>query len=294
MPPPSKTQLTETVLMSQGQTASPFKIATAPTLHAQTSDTPALLRRDWIAGLEKGLVLLECFDEEHSRLSATQVAQRAGLARTAARRYLLTLAHLGYIATDGKLYWLTPRVLRLSQAYLSSSRLARIAQPFLQRLAQGLGEGVYLSVMEGDSIVYIARQGSSSDAGRLQQIGYMLGTLVPAHVTAAGIVLLALRPGNLDDWLSRVELKALTAHSVTDKTIMRQKLLDVRLQGWAISEQQLELMYRGTAVPVRDSRGNVVAALSATTHIGRESADQAAQRMLGVLTDTANSLRNLI
>ena len=254
-----------------------------------------LLRRDWIAGLEKGLALIECFGEEHSRLSVTQVAQLAGLARTAARRYLLTLVHLGYMATDGKLYWLTPRVLRLSQAYLSSSRLARIAQPYLQRLAQGVGEGAYLSVIEGDNIVYIARQGSSSDAGRMQQIGYMLGTQVPAHVTAAGMVFLAFRQEiNLEQWLEHVELKTLTIHSVTDKTIMRQRLLDVRLQGWAVSEQQLELMYRGIAVPVRDARGNLVAALSITLHMGKESADQAVQRVLGVLADTAASMRNYV
>jgi IclR family transcriptional regulator, pca regulon regulatory protein len=208
---------------------------------------------------------------------------------------LLTLVHLGYLATDGKLYWLTPRVLRLSQAYLSSSRLARIAQPFLQRLAQGTGEAVYLSVLEGDSIVYIARQGTSSDAGRLQQIGYMLGTLVPAHVTAAGMVLLALRSEqSMEQWLARCELRTLTAHSITDKTVMRQRLLDVRLQGWAISEQQIELQYRGFAVPVRDSRGNLVAALSITTLMSKESAEQTANRLLNVLTDAAAAMRNLV
>lgn len=258
------------------------------------SNAPPLHRRDWIAGLEKGLGLLECFGEEHARLSVTQVAQLAGLARTAARRYLLTLVHLGYMSTDGKLYWLTPRVLRLSQAYLSSSRLARIAQPFLLRLAQGVGEGAYLSVMEGDNIVYIARQGSSTDGGRLQQIGYMLGTLVPAHITAAGMIFLALRPEGIEPWLERTELKTLTVHSVTDKTILRQRLLDVRLQGWAVSEQQIELHYRGLAVPVRDARGNLIAALSITMHMGKETADESVKRLLDVLTDTAASMRNLV
>jgi IclR family transcriptional regulator, pca regulon regulatory protein len=261
----------------------------------KTAPQPALKKRDWIAGLEKGLVLLECFGQEHSRLNATQVAQLAGLARTAARRYLLTLVHLGYMATDGKLYWLTPRVLRLSQAYLSSSRLATIAQPFLQRIARGTGEGVYLSVPEGTHIVYIARQGSSSDGAQLQQIGYMLGTLVPAQATAAGMVLLALRlESGLDAWLERAELPTLTVHSITDKSLLRQRLLDVRLQDWAVSEQQLELQYRGIAVPVRDLRGKVVAALSITTHMSKETAEQACQRLLGVLSDTAASMRNLL
>jgi IclR family pca regulon transcriptional regulator len=270
------------------------------TLTDLSSSTPTprstpLKRQDWIAGLDRGLALMECFGQEHSRLSATDVAQLSGMARTAARRYLLTLVHLGYMATDGKLYWLTPRVLRLSQAYLSSSRLARIAQPLLQRIAQGTGEGAYLSVLEGDHIVYIAYQGTFQNAGRLQQIGYMLGTLVPAHVTAAGMVLLALRPDPpLEQWLERTELKKLTVHSITDRSIMRQRMLDVRLQGWAISEQQLELQYRGIAVPVRDARGNVAAALSITTLMGKESSEETCQRLLNVMTDTAAAMRNLI
>ena len=83
-------------------------------------------KKDWIAGLEKGLALLQIFDEHNPRLTATQAAQRSGLTRTAARRYLMTLLHLGFVATDGKLFWLTPKVMRLGQAYLESARLPRV------------------------------------------------------------------------------------------------------------------------------------------------------------------------
>ncbi|WP_310564155.1 helix-turn-helix domain-containing protein, partial [Hydrogenophaga sp.] len=63
--------------------------------------TPTLEKRDWIAGLEKGLAVIEAFDDQHPRLTASQAGVRCGLTRTAARRYLLTLAHLGYVGTDG-------------------------------------------------------------------------------------------------------------------------------------------------------------------------------------------------
>lgn len=76
--------------------------------HPPPPEPPTLAARDWIAGLERGLSIIETFDEAHPRLSAQQAAQRCGLTRTAARRYLLTLTHLGYMATDGKLFWLTP------------------------------------------------------------------------------------------------------------------------------------------------------------------------------------------
>ena len=156
--------------------------------NAIPSEQPALAARDWIAGLERGLSIIETFDEAHPRLSAQQAAQRCGLTRTAARRYLLTLTHLGYMATDGKLFWLTPRVMRLGQSYLESARLPRIVQPFLQRLTASTHETSYLSVLDGDEIVYVARNGPV----RHMSTGFVLGARVPAQVTAAGMLLMAL------------------------------------------------------------------------------------------------------
>ena len=113
-------------------------------------------------------------------MTAAQAGERAGLTRTAARRYRLTLEHLGYVATDGKLYWLTPRVLRLGQSYLESARLPRIVQPFLQRITAGTSETAYVSVLDGGDIVYIARNGLN----RSMNTGYVLGARVQAQVTA--------------------------------------------------------------------------------------------------------------
>ncbi|MGL4634569.1 MAG: IclR family transcriptional regulator domain-containing protein [Beijerinckiaceae bacterium] len=250
-----------------------------------------LKRSDWIAGLEKGLGILEAFDETHARLSAAQMGLRCGLTRTAARRHLLTLVHLGYVATDGKLFWLAPRVLKLGHAYISSSRMARIAQPFLQRIALGTAENAYLSTLVGDQITYIARHGDA----RQHPVGYVLGAMMPAHVTAAGCMLLALQDQEwLNDWQQRVELKSMSAHSITDKRVMRTQLQQFRHQDWSVSEQQLELGFRGIAVPVRDARGNVLAALSVTMLMGGESTEQATQRVLSVLRQAAVGMRDMI
>ena len=100
----------------------------SPTPASPLADTPTLDKRDWIAGLEKGLSIIEAFDDAHSRMTAAQAGTRCGMTRTAARRYLLTLQHLGYVASDGKLFWLMPRVLRLGQSYLESARLPRVVQ----------------------------------------------------------------------------------------------------------------------------------------------------------------------
>lgn len=253
--------------------------------------TPALDKRDWIAGLEKGLSIIEAFDDAHPRLTASQAGVRCGMTRTAARRHLLTLQHLGYVASDGKLFWLTPRVLRLGQSYLESAGLPRIVQPFLQRVTAGTQESAYVSVMDADDIVYIARNGSN----RVMSTGYVLGSRVQAQVTAAGMLMLAARePAWLESWLASHELKAYTSYTITSKERLRIELARVSARGWAISEQQLELNYRGIAVPLRNRHGEVLGALSVTMPMGRESSEDAVARVLSVLSETAQAMRNLI
>lgn len=255
------------------------------------SHTSVLDKRDWIAGLEKGLSIIECFDDANPRLTASQAGTLCGLTRTAARRYLLTLQHLGYVASDGKLFWLTPRVLRLGKSYLESARLPRIVQPFLQRVTAGTQESAYVSVMDGDEIVYIARNGSS----RAMNTGYVLGSRVQAQVTAAGLLMLSLRPADwVDNWLDSHELKAYTSYTIASKERMRIEMARVRSQGWSLSEQQLELYFRGVAVPLRDRHGDVAGALSVTMPMGHESSEDAVARVLSVLSETAQAMRNLI
>jgi IclR family transcriptional regulator, pca regulon regulatory protein len=255
------------------------------------NESAPLQRRDWIAGLEKGLCILEAFGDANPRATAAQMAVLVGLTRTAARRYLLTLAHLGYVNTDGKLFWLAPRVLRLGQAFIESSRLARTVQPFLQRVTAGTQEIAYVSVMEGDDIVYVARNGPN----RVMNTGYVLGARVPAQVTAAGMVLLALRSTpHYNQWLAQHNLPTFTQHTITDKAQLSVQLAQVRQQNWAVSEQQLELNFRGIAVPVRDAKGQLLAALSVTVPMQSESQGDAIARVLGVMQETAAAMRNLI
>jgi IclR family pca regulon transcriptional regulator len=256
-----------------------------------TPASPLLDKRDWIAGLERGLSIIEAFDDAHPRMTASQAGERCGMTRTAARRYLLTLRHIGYVATDGKLFWLTPRVLRLGQSYLESARLPRIVQPFLQRVTAGTSETAYVSVLDGDDIVYIARNGSS----RIMNTGYVLGARVQAQVTAAGMLLLALGdPAWVEHWLATQTLKAYTSHTISNKERLRIELTRVQAQGWALSEQQLELNYRGIAVPLRDRHGELAGALSVTMPMGHESSEDALARVLSVLNETAQAMRHLI
>lgn len=256
-----------------------------------TASLPPLHAHEWIAGLEKGLAVIEAFDAEHARMTATEAAARCGMTRTAARRYLKTLAHLGYLGSDGKLYWLMPRILRLGHAFIASARLPRLVQPYLQRITSGTEEVAYLGVLDGDDTIFLGRSGSP----RHTAAGYWPGTRVPAQVTAAGMAVLASLPeAEMDAWLQGRALPAFTSHTLADPVRLRKALQDHRRQGWAVSEQQLELNYRGVAVPLLDNHNQVHGAISITMPINREETDHALMRVLPVMQEAAKSLRPLL
>ncbi|MBB1630115.1 IclR family transcriptional regulator C-terminal domain-containing protein [Cupriavidus sp. UME77] len=254
-------------------------------------DKEPLSRRDWIAGLEKGLAILEAFDNDHPRLTPTQAAQLTGLTRTAARRYLLTLEHLGYTTSDGTLFSLTPRVLKVGWSYFDSARLPRTVQPFLQQITAAVGEPAYLSVLDDWELVFICRTGTS----RVMNTGFVLGARVPAPLASSGVMMLASEPEEkVKAWLEGCVLTPYTPYTIMQQDRLMAEIRRAGAQGYALVEQQLQIGVRGVAVPLRDRHGKVIAALSVNMQIGDESAEQALERVLRVLQDTAISIMRVL
>ncbi len=259
-----------------------------------------IAKSDFIAGMAKGLAVLESFDTERQRLNATLAAQRAGITRAAARRHLLTLAALGYLETDGSYFWLSSKVLRFSGTYLSSARFPRAVQPTLNRLAAQTQESFSAVVLDGSEVVIVARSGNdwrSSAAGKTQVLAYglRLGARLPAHATSTGRVLLAgLGESALSAWLQTYPLRRLTAHTVTDTQILLSLIELARTQDYSLAVQEHELGVQALAVPLRNARGQVVGALNvvAAPHRWDEGALLAA--LLPVLQDAAQELRALV
>jgi IclR family pca regulon transcriptional regulator len=249
-------------------------------------------KRNWIAGLEKGLTILESFDSEHARMTPSQAAERTGMTRTAARRYLLTLEHLGYVVGDGRQYGLTPRVLRAGWSYFDSARLPKLIQPYLQQLSTAINESVYVSVLDEWDLVFIARNGIS----RVMTTGFVLGARVPAPLASPGVVLLAHQPDldSVSEWLDDALLAPLTPHTITQKARLLETIRRARADGFAVIEQQMQIGVRGVAVPLKNRHGEVVAALSTNMPMGKEKTENALTRVLRPLQDTALAMLNLL
>lgn len=246
---------------------------------------------DLIVGLGRGLQVIESFDDEHARMTAAQVHQRTGIPRTAVRRHLLSLCHFGYAATDGKHFWLTPRVLRLGQSYLESARLPRLVQPFIQRLSAATGETVNVSELDGHVVVYVAR----SNTPRVVSIGFHAGARVPAHVVSTSRVLLAsLSDKALQKWVAQHEFAGFTASTVVTAETFIEQVRQARRQDHWISVGQLDVGLTGVATVLRDRHGVCKGALSMTLQSAAWPPEQIVARLVPALLETAQTLRPVI
>jgi IclR family pca regulon transcriptional regulator len=253
-----------------------------------TAARPDIDRSLLIEGLGKGLRIIESFTDDHPRLTATEAGVRAGLTRTSARRYLMSLVHFGYADTDGKQYWLLPTVLRLGQSYLEAARLPRQAQPFLQRMSLQTGETANLSVLDGHEVVYLAR----SNSPRVISIGFHVGARLPAHVVSPGFVILASYPRpRLEAWIEAHDFGKFTPQTITDPAPFRDSVARARDLGYWSVEQNLNVGLGGLAVALADRKGRCVGALSLTFQTQAYPRGGALAKLLPALQEAAQGIR---
>jgi IclR family pca regulon transcriptional regulator len=239
---------------------------------------------DFVQSLARGLAVIKAFDANSPRMTLSQVARAANLPPAAARRFLLTLAQLGYVAHEHGRYSLRPRVLGLGYRYLSRLSVRDVAEPHMEQLAAEVHESSSLSVLDGDDIVYVVRVSIS----RIMTLSIGMGTRLPAYLTSMGRVLLAnLPPDARERYLDRVTLTQQTSKTIRTTDDLRAELERVRNQGWSIVDQELEEGLRAVAVPVRSGAGVVFASLNVSTHASRISLDHIRRSLLPPLLAAA-------
>lgn len=243
-----------------------------------------------VQSLARGLLVIRAFGPRHPRLTLTEVARQTGLTRASARRFLLTLHALGYVAWDGKFFSLTPKILTLGYAYLSSTALPTVLQPALVHLSEQTGESSSGCIRDGDEAVIIARASAQRYAADLG-----VGSRLPLYCTSLGHVLLAQWPGDeLDAYLSRVALVAHTPFTPTQPGAVRDLVLRTRREGHALVSQGLQMGLQSLSVPVRNLAGQVVAAMSITTPVGAATEAELLEGRLPLLRTEAALLQQML
>jgi len=245
----------------------------------------------YVQSFARGLEVIRSFNAGAPRQTLSEVAAATGLTRAGARRILLTLQTLGYVETDGRLFALTPRILDLGFAYLSSMPIWNRAEPVMETLVAQVQESCSAAVLDGTDIVYVMRVATH----KIMSISLGVGSRLPAWCTSMGRLLLS----ELDDASLRARLaasapEALTRHTVTDVEALVAKVAQARRQRWCLVNQELEEGLISMAAPIGNRAGRMVAALNISGQANRTSAKVMQDTMLPALRDAADRISRML
>ena len=251
----------------------------------------AMTDPSFMTSLARGLAVVQAFSDSRKPQTIAQISQKTGIPRAAVRRCLYTLQQLGYVDAELNNFSLRPKVLTLGYSYLSSTPLTVSSQPYLNAISRELGESCSLAVLDDGEVLYVARSATS----RVMSVALNTGSRLPAYCTSLGRVMLAhLPPEALNDYFAHVKLRPMTDKTVTSQKRLREILLRVRQDGYAINDEELELGLRSIAVPVRGATGQVLAALNVGAQAGRVSVEHMREEFLPVLQRGAQELAVLL
>lgn len=245
----------------------------------------------YVQSFARGLSVLRSFGADAPSQTLTEVAERADLTRAGARRILLTLLQLGYVTTEGRLFRLTPKVLELGFAYLSSLPVWTQAQPVMEDLVESLRQSCSAAVLDGDDIVYILRV----PAHKIMSINLGVGSRLPAYCTSMGRVLLAgLPPATVREHLNKMTLTRHTPHTIIEPARLEEAIEQVRIQGWSLVREELEPGLVSMAAPIVDRNGRVVAAINISGQANNPSPTQLLENCLPALLAAAAKINLLV
>lgn len=245
-------------------------------------------RADFVSALARGLEVIRLFSEEQPKLSTSEVASHTGLSRAAARRFLLTLVELGYLRSEGDSFEPLPRLLELGYTYLSTWRFPDLVLPYLHAVVDRLHENCSFAVLDEGDVVYLAR----AEARRIvQSITVSVGTRIPASVSSLGRAILAYQSEEeIDAFLKRNPLRAVTAHTVTDPILFRERLAGIREKGWTLLSGEFEEGLLSMAVPVLGPDGRPIGAVNVGAPSSRANAQQMETDFLPILQEAASGI----
>ena len=243
----------------------------------ETTAEPSFIKSsNYVQTLARGLDVIRAFDRDRPEMPLSEIAERVKLARAVVRRLLMTLEYLGFVGHRDRMFFLTPRTLELGYRYLASLGLPELAHPLMRALADEVDESSSLSVLDARDIVYVQR----IPVRKVMALTLTVGARLPAFAASMGRVLLAGRDDAfVEAWLKGKRFPALTPFTLTDAAAIHREIRKVREQGFAYTEQEMELGLCSVAVPVRDGTGAVIAALN----VGMPFRDGSRDRMLHVV-----------
>lgn len=245
---------------------------------------------EFVEALARGLSVLEAFDAKDPEMTLAELSRKVGMSIATVRRNVLTLEALGFIRRHNKHFLLAPRILTLGSAYLNAFNVEEAVTPELHRITSLFGDAANMAVLDGTNVLYIAHLSESRGVRR----NASLGVTYPAYATSMGRVLMAaLTEEEMDRFFQAYTPVKLTDYTVTDRSELREILVETRAKGYSITVDQLDYGITALAVPVKDNTGRVVCAINSSGYTPRLTPEELVEQRLPELRLAANRLSQL-
>lgn len=245
----------------------------------------------YVQSFARGLEVIRSFSASTPQQTLSEVAAQTGLTRAGARRILLTLQTLGYVESDERLFRLTPKILDLGFAYLTSMPMWDLAEPLMDQLVGKVHESCSTAVLDDLDIVYVLRVHTH----KIMSTNLSVGSRLPAFWTSLGRVLLAALPEDeLEARLDRLPRRQFTQYTTVDDAALLERITEAREQGWCLLNQELEEGLTSIAAPIKDRAGNTIAALNISGQSNRTSVEVMKAELLPQLLQTSQAISRLL
>lgn len=205
------------------------------------------------------LDMMEMLAATVESMGVSRVAEKLGMPKSSAQGLLATLTDRGYLARVGRGYAVPAALRGASWAGGTRARLLLLATPVLKQMSKEGGESAYLAVLVDDEIQYLAKELSADDV----RYDASLAHKRPVYCTGSGIAILSQKsPEVARAVLSRVQPKAFTPHTVTDRDALLRWITRAKRDGFAVSHDRYIVGGSGIAAPVLGPAGDVLAAVA--------------------------------
>jgi len=249
--------------------------------------------RYFLKSLAKGILVLQTLAEAKHPLALTELTRRVRSNNATVTRICHTLSELGYVRRDRqRRFHLTPKLLSMGYASMSTLGWRQVAQHYLENLAEQTGETVNLSVLQDRELMYLVR---INNTGRIVPFDLQLGSRLPLHCTSMGKSLLAFAlPNDLKHILAGYEFSALTQRTITSKEEFLRELTEVRGKGYSLNDEELSYGLRSVSAPIKDLAGWAIAAVNIAVPTKRVSREDLEQRLAPLVVETAEKIQSAL
>ncbi|MBO5994182.1 MAG: IclR family transcriptional regulator [Firmicutes bacterium] len=217
---------------------------------------------DKVRSLDRALDILEALSEENEPMTLSKISEAVGLSKSTTHRILGTMLNRSFVdKTDSGSYTIGFKIIEMASTHINNLELLTEAKPFLSKIMRELDLTAHLGILDGADVVYLEKLDGHPNSQIYTQIGHRS----PGFCSSIGKCLMSgMSSDELGDVLDIIDFKKYTKNTITDRQAFIRHLRQVRIQGWAMDDEEFEIGHRCIGATVYDYRGLPVAAISAS------------------------------